>query len=257
VFVEPERTQFDLSFRLFGFPVRIHPLFWIGAVLLGAYWLDRPGGTLYILMWIAAVFISILVHEFGHALAFRWFGTGSHIVLYVFGGLAVPWSAVAGPWRRIIISLAGPFAGFVLFGVVYLSNYYYRWADTNRFLNALYWCLFSVNLYWGIMNLLPVFPLDGGQVSHEVCSSIWRHRGFRIALQISIAVAALITLYSLACALNSRQLGWLDALPWWVPRGGWWTAILFGMLAYQSYDLLQRQRWSDAHWQDDDRPPWR
>ena len=37
---EPERTPYDVNFRLFGFPVRIHPLFWLGTALLGASWLD-------------------------------------------------------------------------------------------------------------------------------------------------------------------------------------------------------------------------
>lgn len=256
MFAEPERTTYDLSFRLFGFSVRVHPLFWLGAVLLGAFWLQQPGGTLYILVWIAAVFVSILVHEFGHALAFWWFGTGSHIVLYIFGGLAVPWSAVGGKWRRALVALAGPFAGFALLGVVFFSDFFYPWAESNRFLTALYLSLLYINLYWGVMNLLPVFPLDGGQVCQEVCSSIWRRNGVRVALEISIAVGGLIALYSVACIAESRQGGgWLSELPWWFPRGGAWTAILFGMLAYQSYQLLQRQNWTDSAW--DDQPPWR
>jgi membrane-associated protease RseP (regulator of RpoE activity) len=258
VLVEPERTRYDLSFRLFGFPIRIHPLFWLGSALLGAFWLDQPGGTIYLAVWIAAVLVSILVHEMGHAIAFRWFGADSHIVLYVFGGLAVPWSAVSGRWRRVVISLAGPLAGFALLGVIYFSNYYFGWAVSNRFVLSLYISLFFINLYWGIMNLLPVFPLDGGQVSQEVCAAVSRRNGFRIAMEISIAVAGLIALYSVACELEGRRgAGWLDALPWWFPRGGWWTAILFGILAFQSYQLLQQQRWADPNWRDDDRPPWR
>ena len=249
MFAEPERTPYDLSFRLLGSPVRVHPLFWLVAVLFGASWLDR--GVLFLVVWVAVMFASILVHEFGHALAFRWFGTGSHVVLYHFGGLAVPWSAVAGRWRRVLVSLAGPFAGFLLCGAAYLSNYLQPWAATSPLTFALYFSLIGVNLYWGVMNLLPVFPLDGGQVSVEVCSSIWRRNGLRVALEISIAVGGLLALYSLACVVEARQRGgWLDELPGWFPRGSIWTAILFGMLAYQSYQLLQHQRWTQSHWDD-------
>jgi hypothetical protein len=73
-------------------------------------------------------------------------------------------------------------------------------------------------------------------------------------------VAGLICLYSLACEFESRRGdGWLLNLPWWVPRGSLWTAILFGMLAVQSYQLLQQARWMNSHWRDDDDdlPPWK
>lgn len=74
-----------------------------------------------------------------------------------------------------------------------------------------------------------------------------------------MAVAGVVALYSLGCELELRQGGrWFDFLPWWFPRGSFWTAILFGMLAVQSYQLLQQVRWTDTHWDDGgDRPPWR
>ena len=50
--VEPERTRYDWTFRLFRFPVRVHPLFWLGAALLGASILDQRNGLLYLLLWI-------------------------------------------------------------------------------------------------------------------------------------------------------------------------------------------------------------
>jgi Zn-dependent protease len=261
VLAEPERTAYDLKFRLFGFPVRVHPLFWVAAVLLGAWWLEQPGGTVYLAIWIVAVFVSLIVHELGHALAFRAFGADSHIVLWIFGGLAVPWSPVSGRWRRIVIALAGPLAGFVILAIVYFSDRYFPWALNHRYLFALYTSLFFINLYWGIMNLLPVVPLDGGRVSEEICGSLFRRNGLRVALEISLGVAGLICLYSLACEFESRRGdGWLLNLPWWVPRGSLWTAILFGMLAVQSYQLLQQARWMNSHWRDDDDddlPPWK
>jgi Zn-dependent protease len=254
VFAEPDRTQFDLKFPLFGFPVRVHPLFWLLAALLGASWLDD--GLIYLLIWVAIAFVSILVHELGHAVAFRCFGVGSHIILYSFGGLAVPWGTVPARWKRIAVSLAGPAAGFLLCAAVYFSNYYSPWAGRNQYTFVLYWSLFGVNLYWGILNLLPVFPLDGGQVAREVASAFSRRDGTRIAVHLSIAVATAMAVFSLACVVGARQgADWLGNVPWWA-RGNLWMAILFGMLAVQNYQILQQLNWTESHWQDDDRPPW-
>ena len=258
--VEPPRTPYDLRFRLLRFPVRVHPLFWLGAALLGANYLDA--GPEYLLIWVAVVLVSIVVHELGHAVVLRRFGTESQIVLYIFGGLAVPWAAVSGRGRRILVSLAGPVAGFLLYGLIYASNRAFAWATLPNGLPAngvplwfLYQMLIFVNLYWGILNLLPVYPLDGGQVSREVCVHVWGTRGRRTSLKLSIAVAGLIAVYSLLCMLEARSGGGFTAsLPGWFPRGSLWTAILFALLAFQSYQELQRQSWADTHW--DDRVPW-
>ena len=258
--VEPERTRYDVNFRVLRFPVRVHPLFWIFTALLGATALEQLG-VLYLLIWMVAVFVSILVHELGHALAFRRFGADSHIVLYAFGGLAVPWSGVQGRWRRIVVSLAGPLAGFLLCGLVYGSNEWLKWADPRTLaIFYTYWVFVRINLVWNLLNLLPVFPLDGGQVSQEVCGAVWRRNGQRIALQISFAVACLVALYSVACYIDDRGnrtlLAWL---PDWFPRTGLWGAILFALLAVQSYQLLQQLAKPYYYFEDaeDDRPPWR
>jgi Zn-dependent protease len=252
VLVEPPRTQYDLNFRLFRFPVRVHPFFWLLAVLTGV---GVTAGVEVLLVWVVVVFVSILVHELGHALTFRLFGAGSHIVLYAFGGLAVPWTEVYGRWRRIVVALAGPLAGFALAGIVWGSNQLHPWAAVSRVTLDLALFLIAVNVYWGVLNLLPVYPLDGGQVCHELCSAGLGRRGARLSLQISVGVAAVIAVYSFVC-YAARGAPWLAHIPG-VLRGDLWTAILFGMLAGLSYQQLQQYRWTDSHWADDDRPPWR
>jgi Zn-dependent protease len=208
------------------------------------------------------VFVSILVHEFGHAVAFRCFGADADIVLYAFGGLAIPTMGISGRWRRMAVSLAGPFAGFVLCGIVYGSNLALNWVPKGREPGAnevrfLYAVLIVVNLYWGILNLLPIFPLDGGHVSRELCGKVWGSRGRRISLKISFVLALVLVAYALLCEMDRRGMGAgvTHELPWWFPRGGFFTAILFGMLAYSSYQLLQLPDWTEDHW-DDNRPPW-
>ncbi|MCH8921713.1 MAG: peptidase, partial [Planctomycetes bacterium] len=105
---EPPKTQFDLHFSLFGFPVRISPWFWAMSLLLGF----RLGNPKLLLMWVGVVFVSILIHELGHALAMRYYGWNARITLYAFGGLASyesNWSMQQGhssPKSQILISLA-------------------------------------------------------------------------------------------------------------------------------------------------------
>jgi stage IV sporulation protein FB len=263
VLAEPERTAYDLRFRLFGFPVRVHPFFWIITILFNGDALLRLGPE-YLLIGVAVVFVSILVHELGHALAFRRFGADADIVLYAFGGLAIPTNDISGRWRRIFVALAGPLAGFVLCGLVYGTNLAFEWgksaddrAPNGLHAYVLYSLLIRVNLWWGILNLLPVYPLDGGQVCRELCLMKWGTRGKRVSLKISFVVALLLVAYALLCEIDTGRFGAGATKDWpdWIPRGTIFTAILFGFLAYVSYQLLQRIEWTDTHWEND-KLPW-
>lgn len=240
----PAPTRFDLNFTLFGIPVRVHPLFWLLAVFLGS----SSGDILQILIWMLVVFVSILIHEMGHALAFRNYGVGSHIVLHFAGGLAIPDSAPYGtgwsnvsptPREQIIISLAGPFAGFllailVIAGVVFmggtvgvslllgfipipqLASLPINSTAVRLFIVMMLW----VNVFWGLINLLPVFPLDGGQVARNVLIQYDPYDGARKSVWLSTIIGAII-------ALGAYFL-----------LGSIYMAFLFAMLAFQSYQSL-------------------
>ncbi len=109
-------TQFDLKFRLLDVPVRIHPLFWAVSAILG--W--RENNLPVVLLWVLCVFVSILVHEYGHALMSRAFGCSPSIVLWSMGGLCYSQGERQTPKERLAVVLAGPGAGFVLLGAVIL-----------------------------------------------------------------------------------------------------------------------------------------
>ncbi len=115
-FGSPQPTPFDLHWRMFGIDVRVHPFFWLTAVLLGWSWVDV--GLVYLLLWILCVFVSVLIHEMGHVLMGRVFGSDGYILLYSFGGLAFNSNNVRHRWQRVCVSFAGPLAQFVLFGAV-------------------------------------------------------------------------------------------------------------------------------------------
>ncbi|MBI1310602.1 hypothetical protein GC176_04775 [bacterium] len=223
-------TEYDLNFRAFGIPVRVHPLFWLMAVMMGF----QPGNLRLTGVWVACVFVSILVHELGHAFASRSYGWSPHILLYVFGGLAF-FQPTHGFTRRrsVWISFAGPLAGFVLFGIVFTLDVTVdsavqagqEWAvrlRTGRMGQTVVFTfqrLEYINLFWGLMNLLPVHPLDGGNICREVFdarSSIQgRSRMHIVGLVTGVAVAA----YSLDI-------------------GQWYIGLLFGSLAYENYRQL-------------------
>lgn len=246
---EPPSTQYDLHFNVFGFHVRVHPFFWLVALLLGMPRSSEGATTqadgMALLIWICVLFVSILVHELGHSLTMRRFGISSHIVLYMMGGLAVSdgngfGRASRGPKESILISAAGPAAGFLLAAViaVLIVASGGSFALANRFpfyefelnipdgisplpLYILVSNLLWINIFWGLINLLPVFPLDGGQIAREVFS-LWYPDGMLRSLWLSVfaggamAVAGLMLLQSL------------------------YVTILFGMLAVQSYFAIQQ-----------------
>ena len=114
--VGTSETPYDLRFRLLGIPVRIHPLFWLVTVMLG--W--REYELLAVTVWVACVFVSILVHEFGHGLAAKAFDASPSIVLWGLGGLCYSQGDRQSPGQRLAVILCGPGAGFLLLAVVIL-----------------------------------------------------------------------------------------------------------------------------------------
>ena len=240
-FQEPGHTRFDLRFSIFGIPVRVHPFFWLMTLFFAGF----VGDPLSILIWLVVVFVSILVHELGHALTMRFFGQQARIVLYIGGGLAVP-DSVFGSYgsalttnEQILMLLAGPGAGFLLagltlgsvvalggkIGIFFLYNLFpFPLIDLptgGAWIGAIIWALLWVNIFWGFINLVPAYPLDGGQVARHLWLKIDRWDGLRKSLWLSIITGAIVALGGL---LIMRSF---------------YIAILFGLLAFQSYQTLK------------------
>lgn len=244
LFQPPPPTPYDLRFSIAGIPVRVHPLFWLVALLFGS-----SGALIQIPIWIIVIFVSILIHELGHAFALRAYGLNSQIVLHFAGGLTIPestpWgnrmaSVSPGPKQEIFISLAGPFTGLIFASLVMLAvvasggtlfinkllgflplplTAYLPFGGTvlSIFVNMLLW----VNIFWGLINLLPVFPLDGGQVARNVLIQYDPRDGVRKSLWVSIVTGGILAVVGL--------IGFHSI----------YIAILFGFLAFQSYQSLQ------------------
>ena len=121
---EPPPSPADVHFKLFGFPVRIHPFFWLITILFGI----RSETAQQLIAWVIAVCIGVVVHELGHAFAWRIHGQHPWITLYGLGGLTSVRSADygrrgGGSFAQIFISFAGPLAGFALAGLVIAVAY--------------------------------------------------------------------------------------------------------------------------------------
>ena len=163
-----------LRFRLLGIPFEVTPYFWLGSAILSGNLTGGRDGLILVLLWVLCVFVSIVAHELGHALAARRYGVRPSVALYQFGGLTFLPGARLNRLEHIVVSLAGPAAG----GLMYLAAHAARYclgsfggedllfAPTQEgllvreALRDLFW----INGAWTVFNLLPIQPLDGGQV---------------------------------------------------------------------------------------------
>jgi len=188
--MEPSLSRADLRFHLWGIPVRVHPLFWLTMAFLG--W--GIGDIVGIALWVGACFVSILVHEMGHTQCAQQFNHSPRIVLYGFGGLTIYHSRSSDPvWQAIAILFCGSGAGFLFAGVLFIFNSITGFLNTPYF-EQLYSYFIWINVSWGLLNLLPIFPLDGGQITLHACQLVDKHRGNRIAIIISLIMASLMAL---------------------------------------------------------------
>lgn len=177
-------------FRVFGFPVHIDVSFLIIIGLLGySAGTTIPG----LVVWVLVATAAILVHELGHAVLAHAAGARPAITLAGLGGVTtfVPPRPLSRA-RSIGISVAGPLTGVVI-GVVLL--FAARAADPLPFtLQDQAWqAAIFTTLGWGVLNLLPILPLDGGQVLRELLPGDPMVRARRAAM-VSVAVGAVVGL---------------------------------------------------------------
>ncbi|HBT78429.1 MAG TPA: hypothetical protein DEB39_16225 [Planctomycetaceae bacterium] len=235
LFSEPSATPYDWRFRFLGMSVRVHPFFWLIAVLLGPKEATADLGIVpLIVAWVVSVFISVFIHELGHALTLKYlFGANPWIAFYGMGGLTMHdplyYRRRPGTAGNIFISFAGPFAGF-LFAALLIGLWIFAGlfgagfhvdvsAGLHPFVAYTFHFMIFISIVWGIFNLLPVYPLDGGQISREVFLWFSPRRGIVASLWISIVTAFAIV----ALCVSTKNL-----LP----------AILFGFLAFENYRTL-------------------
>jgi Zn-dependent protease/predicted RNA-binding Zn-ribbon protein involved in translation (DUF1610 family) len=202
------------SFRLFRFAGIDVYLHW-SWFLIAVYGISLRAGRYSSMAWpvleYLALFVIVLVHEFGHALACRQVGgQANQIVLWPLGGVAYVappqrpgatlWSIAAGPLVNVV--LAPVFIILVVLGSA--SGWEQTMPNGFSFITALCY----MNLALLIFNLLPIYPLDGGQILQSLFWFVLgRARSLMVATIIGfIGVAGLIGL-----AILERQV-WFGIL---------------------------------------------
>jgi stage IV sporulation protein FB len=212
-------------FRIFGIPVRVEPFFVVVAFLFGL----RLEPLWVVFAFAVIVFVSVLVHELGHALTYRLLGQRSAIVLHGFGGFTVPTGggrrALSKP-KSILVSVSGALTQLAVLGVparfvLYETNWglhqridyafdqsFFAWAPVLYYVQ---W----VSIWWAVFNLLPIRPLDGGHVAEELF-------GFETACKLSIAAAIVAGFVAFRASFI-----------------GLFGLLFFGLFAYMNFQELR------------------
>jgi Zn-dependent protease len=170
--LEPTPTRLDLNFDLFGTPVRVSAWFWVVPGLIGAASALFLGAE-YLFLAPACFFVSVLVHEFGHVFAGRSYGQESYVVLHGLGGVAVGAADVGDCWPRIHVAAAGPAVQLILGGLVWAVSQpaLHLLLGTAPYRDAVQYTLIwlqVVSIGTALLNLIPVWPLDGWHIANEL-----------------------------------------------------------------------------------------
>ncbi|MDA7881300.1 hypothetical protein N9A94_03260 [Akkermansiaceae bacterium] len=233
------------EFTIFRIPVRVEPWFWVVGFFLGhGLSIQNQQDLLGTLLWMIVVFVSILIHELGHAMTSRKLTkVQPNIRLWSMGGLAYPNTSLSRK-ESFWVTLAGPLAGigfFLLISLICILQYggttglgMMKWLvsshlglepEARNAFREMHWATFEIlyslvfiNFWWSLVNLLPVHPLDGGQIYATI--ELSQRKVYQVGFVTGVATAIL----------------------GWVLFQNWWVSLMFGYLAYQNYQKLQHSQ---------------
>lgn len=218
------------SFRLFrvaGITVSIHWTWLLIAAFQLQYRTDEYIQPFWKVVEYLALFGIVLLHEFGHALACRSVGgRADHIVLWPLGGIAfvappprpgaVLWSIAAGPLVNVVLR------PITIVAVLLAHNAGMEQAnpDFYQFLVSLR----DMNLILLVLNLLPVYPLDGGQILQAL---LWFVIGRVKSLLVVSVIGLVVAAVAIVVALAYREV---------------WFVVLAAFVALRSWNGFQQAR---------------
>jgi Zn-dependent protease len=206
-----------LRFRLFGFPITVQPWHWLVLAFLsgGLMHINDRETLAYVLMFVVAGFLSILIHELGHAFTSRRFGCRRvEIVMHGMGGVAISHNPRFTRGQHIWISIAGP-AVQILAGIL-VFFFFWKGFIPDTPVQSLLASFMAVSFFWALINLLPVYPLDGGQILWHALGPRQKSLTLRISMFTAVAVGIFLFL-------------WLKDILF---------PIILGFMACQNYKML-------------------
>lgn len=181
------------SFQLFRIPVTVQPTFLLVAAAVALF--SGSSNWRFAVIWISVIFISILIHELGHALVARRFGADVAIELNGLGGLT-RWGVPEGdltPGPRALVAAAGSAVGLAFGGLVWAVSTWLGPFD-EPLVRLAFRLLIYVNVFWGLLNWLPIRPLDGGHLLMSLLSKVAPRSKETVARVIFMATSA-VALY--------------------------------------------------------------
>lgn len=216
------------EFRLFKTPVRIQPWFLLIAAWFGWMQAERESAwEVSLAIFVVVMFTGVLAHEFGHAFAGRAFGLTPRIELHGMGGVT-SWEdgRRLSPGQSIAVSAAGPGVGIVIglaSGLLLIVLAPAEGSIARFAFTSLVW----VNLGWGVLNLLPMMPLDGGNIMASFFELFAGSKG-----RIAARLLSLVFCAALLALVLSVPTGF----------GTMWTVLIVGWLGYINWRALSVER---------------
>jgi stage IV sporulation protein FB len=182
---------------------------------------DASLGIQYALIWVPVVFVSVLIHELAHAAMIAVLGFGSsQVVLGGMGGVTMN-RRRARPWQDLLISLAGPLSSFAMMGLSLYAMGHFAAVYRDAMLHALVPRMAAANYFWGMFNLIPLAPLDGGHATREFFRMFLNERvSFVMATWFGLIVGVAVVVWGLI----TRDV---------------FIALFVGWLVYASYERWQ------------------
>lgn len=205
-------------FEFFGIPVYVEMTF----LLLLFMFLNTGASFSHGLAEVLILALSIVCHEYGHALTGRAFGCATHdITLSFIGGCASMVTMPRRSWQEFLVAIAGPLVSFVLCGIGFATLFFLP--IENRFLAYMIACLSYFNLVLGCFNLLPGFPMDGGRIFRSVMMLFTtRPKATFVAMWVGRVVAVLLGLSGLYAMFNGGSFAFIRIfIAWMIWKDGY------------------------------------
>ncbi len=187
-------------------PITINPFFVFLAVMIG--WLNS--GTIQgTIIWSIVVFFSVLFHEFGHALIGLLYRQSPAITLFGMGGMTERRTPTKlTPGQEFLLVFNGPLFGFILaFAAKFALDFVPEKMEVLTYALSV---TYIVNLFWTILNLLPIQPMDGGKISLIFFETLFGIRGLKVSMGLSFILSGLFAIFFLY--LNQVLVGALFIL---------------------------------------------
>ena len=133
--------------------------------------------------WTIVILISLFVHELGHAFTAIAFGHKVNIEFFTLGGITHKHGRPLALWKEILVNIAGPIASLLLYLIA--SFLLINIKGQNFFTSAIHITML-VNIFWSIINLAPIIPLDGGILFKTIMENILGLKGRKVYFIVSI-----------------------------------------------------------------------